>query len=213
MSILGITLASSTLTHALPVTTRFTGTVFNNAGGAFDTDLGDSYEMLINYDSSLLIGSPLDADTTQYISNPGESLITFSWASDEESFASDNSFEVSMTIHNGTGGIGDPDRFSLRGTINATTTLRVTLVSSFGENPLSSVNPPATSADWGDGVGTQWSVGEIFIDREFDRMSSIISTLDVVSTPDNGGSLPLIAGSSLMLAGVYQIRRRFEQRT
>ncbi len=211
--ILGALLASIPLTYALPVTTRFTGTVFSlPAANPFGSNLGDVYEMFINYDPDLLAGVAV-GEGTSYESPAGSSLITFSWTTTGDHFTSDNSFPVTIFIDDEpTGFGGDRDSFSLSGNIDAVTTLRATLFASFGENPLSSENLPTTSADWGDGVGAQWTVAEIFIDREFDRMSSSISTLEVLtSVPDSGSSLQLLGVSSLLLVGFYHRRRLANQ--
>ena len=199
--LLGIILASTPLSKGAPITTKFTGTVFSApVVNPFGSSLGDKYVMLINYDPALLAGVPV-GDFTHYESAAGETLITFSWISAGDTFTSDNSFPVIISINNGP----PADQFSLSGHIDAITTLNLNLVASFGEDPLSSENLPTTSADWGAGVGSQWTVAEIFIDREFDRLSSGISTLEVVnSVPDSGSSLFLLGAFSLVLAGLYQ---------
>ena len=212
--ILGALLASISLTHAVSVTSRFTGTVFSvPAPNPFGSDLGDVYEMLINYDPDLLAGVAV-GEGTSYESPAGASLITFSWTTTGDHFTSDNSFPVTIFIDDEPTGLGgDRDSFSLSGNIDDVTTLRATLFASFGENPLSSENLPTTSADWGDGVGAQWTVQEIFIDRGFDRMSSSISTLEVLTpVPDSGSSLQLLGFSSLLLAVVYHRRKSAESK-
>src|SRR5690606_32424293 len=105
------------------------------------------------------------------------------------------------------------DQFSLSGTIDATTTISVSLVASFGEDPLSSENLPTTSADWGDGVGAQWTVSEIFIDRGFDRLSSGISTLEVASSVPETGGPHVVFGLPAFLLLVYHHRRTRLTRT
>lgn len=204
--ILGVILVSIPVAQAIPVTTRFTGAVFHEpVMNPFGSSVGDAYEMLVGYDPALLPGVVV-GDSTKYESGAGESLITFSWTTAGDNFTSDNSFPVTISIHDAPTGMGgDRDSFSLSANIDTTTTLRLTLVASFGENPLSSENLPTTSADWGDGVGSQWTVAEIFIDREFARMSSGISTLEVVTpVPESGSSFLLLGVSFLVLAGLYQ---------
>jgi hypothetical protein len=202
--LLGVFLALTPLSQAVPTTTRFTGTVFSApVVNPFGSSLGDAYVMLINYDPDLLTGVPV-GDFTKYESAAGETLITFSWISAGDTFTSDNSFPVTIFINNEPPAV-TADQFTLSGHIDPMTTLNLNLVASFGEDPLSSENLPTTSADWGDGVGSQWTVAEIFIDRGFDRLSSGISTLEVVnSVPDSGSSLFLLGASSLVLAGLYQ---------
>jgi len=203
---LGVILASIPVVQAVPITTRFTGTVFHEpVVNPFGSSVGDTYEMLINYDPALLPGVVV-GESTRYESAAGESLITFSWTTAGDNFTSDNSFPVTISIRDGLTGIGgDRDSFSLSANIDPITTLRLTLLASFGENPLSSENLPTTSADWGAGVGSQWTVAEIFIDREFDRMSSGISTLEVVTpVPESASSFLLLGVSFLVLAGLYQ---------
>jgi hypothetical protein len=199
--LLGGILALTPLGQGALVTTRFTGTVFDvPVVNPFGSSLGDEYVMLIKYDPALLAGVPV-GDVTKYESAAGETLITFSWISAGDTFTSDNSFPVTISINNGP----PADQFSLSGHIDPMTTLNLNLVASFGEDPLSSENLPTTSADWGAGVGSQWTVAEIFIDRGFDRLSSGISTLEIVnSVPDSGSSLFLLGASSLVLAGRYQ---------
>jgi hypothetical protein len=207
--LVGLLLTLTPLGQGALVTTRFTGTVFGvPVVNPFGSSLGDEYVMLINYDPALLAGVPV-GDSTHYESAAGETLITFSWISAGDTFTSDNSFPVTISINNEPGA----DQFSLSGHIDPMTTLNLNLFASPDQEPLSSENLPTTSADWGNGLGSQWTVAEIFIDREFDRLSSGISTLEVVSSvPDSGSSLFLLGASSFVLAGLAATKVRLTRR-
>src|SRR6476620_11277787 len=98
--VLGAVFVLPTTSEAIPVATRFTGTVFSEPpSDPFGSDVGDPYVMLINYDPALLAGV-LVGDFTRYQSLAGQSLITFSWTSAADHFTSDNSFPVTIFINN-----------------------------------------------------------------------------------------------------------------
>ena len=101
------------------VTSRFTGTVFSvPVPNPFGSDLGDVYEMLINYDPDLLAGVAV-GEGTSYESPAGASLITFSWTTTGDHFTSDNTFPVTIFIDDEPTGLGgDRDSFSLSGNID-----------------------------------------------------------------------------------------------
>ena len=188
--------------HGSPVTFQFTGSVFgvSDPSDVFGTTPGDIYTLLVTYDPALLPGSDV-GDFTFYETAPGETSITFSFSTPGDSFTSDNNFPVTIAVRNTpdfleTMDINDgKDSFSIHGNFDPVTTLSLVLLESLGANPLSNNDLPTTG--FGSGVGADWSVSELDVDRTdvFANISGSVSAIQLVSVPEPSTfSLCLLGG-------------------
>ena len=154
--------------HADPLTFRFSGSIFGVADtdNVFGTVAGDMYTAFLTYDPDLLPGTPV-GDSTHYTKAAGETSISLSFSSPGDSFTSDSSFPIEMSVKNTpdflvTGVAGDGrDSISIEAWFDAVTRFRLVLLESPGSNPLSSNDLPTTT--FGGGPGT-WNVSELDID-------------------------------------------------
>ncbi|HEX2446109.1 MAG TPA: PEP-CTERM sorting domain-containing protein [Vicinamibacterales bacterium] len=199
--------------RAAPVTLEFSGTIFGVSDpiDVFVTAAPNTYSLFITWDPDLLPGTPL-GNATIYETAPGETSITFSFLSGAgESFDSDNSFPVRVSIENTPPldpmmpmpGTGD-DRFSIEGSFAPNLTLRLFMVeSNLGSNPLSSNDLPTTG--FGSGPGT-WSTSELDIDRTdlFANISGSVANIEEVTAVPEPSTLALCALGGLAVG----VRRR-----
>jgi hypothetical protein len=190
--------------YAAPATLEFSGSVFNvaDADDVLATTIGDTFSLFVTYDPDLLPGTPGMSGGMVYETAPGETAITFNFASSGgDAFVSDNSFLVRIFVENSTPPDTD-DTFQMRGNFDPNTLLTLLLVeSNLGTNPLSSDDLPTTG--FGSGPGT-WFVQELFVDHMFSRISGSVSNIEQVTTVPEPPTLALSAFGGLALL----IRRR-----
>jgi hypothetical protein len=204
LAVIGI--SGSTLpAQADPVSLLFSGNVFNvsDPSDVFATTAGNTYTLQLNYDPDLLPPTP-SGDASVYTSNAGESSITLSFlSSGGDSFTSDNSFPVRISVENTpdwlvtmTPGDGQ-DRFTLQAHLDAVTTLNLVLLESLGSNPLSSNDLPL--GGFGSGPGT-FMVSELDIDRTdlFANISGSVTTIETVAVPEPSTAWILVGALALL---------------
>lgn len=167
--------------HAAPVTFRFSGSIFGVADpdNVFGTVPGDTYTAFVTYDPDLLPGVPV-LDSTRYTMVAGGTSISLSFSSSSgDSFSSDNSFPIQISVKNTPDWLvtmvaGDGrDSLSIEAWFDAVTRFRLVMLESPGSNPLSSNDLP--TATFGGGPGT-WNVSELDIDRMFGNISGSVSS-------------------------------------
>ncbi len=192
---------------AVPVTLEFTGSAFGvfDPSDVFATESGDTYSLLLTYDPDLLPGTDLPGGSTRYETAAGETSISFTMVTSAgDSFTSDNSAPISITIRNTpdflvtmTPGDGE-DSFSLQGDLNETATFNLVLFEALGSNPLSSNDLPTTG--FGGGPGT-WSVAELDVDRTdlFANISAGVTSIEAVEVPEPSAALLYLMGAVVLL--------------
>ena len=201
--------------HAAPLTFRFSGSIFGVADpdGVFGTVVGDTYTAFLTYDPDLLPGT-LVGLSTHYTKAAGDSSISLSFSSPGDSFTSDNSLPIEISIRNTpdylvTGVAGDGrDSISIEAWFDAVTRFRLVMLESPGSNPLSSNDLP--TATFGGGPGT-WNVSELDIDRMFGNISgSVSSPFELVTDdePPDGVPEPSTVSLCLVSAALALARKR-----